>query len=141
MPFDANNQPVNRKSGPNIKAKILAALKRRDLTEDQFLDKWIGLALGDDETPGGGVFLVELLKRYSPIPKQTFETLTIENWPKSGTPAEKAVFILDAMAEGDIPPDLGAMMIDSISKSLGIEEITDLADRLAKLEEAIKANG
>lgn len=141
MPFNSENQPVNRKSGPNIKAKIIAALGRRDMTEEEFLDKWIDLAIGDENNPGGGVFMSELLKRYSPIPKQTFETITIEDWPKDGTPAQKSHVVLNAMADGSVPFDLGSAMIESIAKSLGIEETTDLAERLAKLEELMKANG
>lgn len=137
-PFTSDNQPSNRKSGPNIKAKIIAALGRRDMTEEQFLDRWIVLALGEGkDMPGGGVFMSELLKRYSPITKQTFESIAIEGWPKDGTPIQKAEVILNAMASGDIPPDLGALFIESISKSLGIEEITELAKRLEALEAII----
>ena len=138
-PFTSENQPSNRKSGPNIKAKIIAALGRRDMTEEQFIDRWVELALGDgNEISGGGVFMSELLKRYSPIPKQSHETIVIENWPKNGTPAEKADAVLQSMSEGVIPPDLGALFIESISKSLGIEEITELARRLEAIEKLLE---
>ena len=139
-PFTSENQPSNRKSGPNIKAKIIAALGRRDMTEEQFLDRWVELALGDgNEISGGGVFMSELLKRYSPIPKQSHETIVIENWPKNGTSAEKANAVLQSMSEGVIPPDLGALFIESISKSLGIEEVTELAKRLEAIEKLLEA--
>lgn len=136
--FDANNQPANRKSGPNIKARIVAALGRRGMTEDQFLDKWIELALGDKDNPGGGVFMSELLKRYSPIPKQSHEEIVIENWPTNGTAAQKAETVLECMSKGVIPPDLGALFIEAISKSLGIEEVTELAIRLEKIEKLLE---
>ena len=134
MPFDANNQPVNRKSGPNIKAKIIAALGRRDMSENEFLDLLIEKAVTE-----GGVCLQEVLKRYSPITKSTYEAIVIEDWPKDGTPIEKAQVVLDGMACGDIPADLGSSMIESISKSLGIEEITDLAKRLEAIEKLLDA--
>lgn len=134
MPFDANNQPVNRKSGPNIKAKIIAALGRRDMSENEFLDLLIEKAVTE-----GGVFLQEVLKRYSPITKSTYDTIVIEDWPKDGTPIEKAKVVLDGMANGDIPADLGSSMIDSISKSLGIEEITELSKRLEAIEKLLDA--
>jgi hypothetical protein len=86
----------------------------------------------------GGIFLQELLKRYSPIPKQTHEPIIIENWPKSGTPSQKADAVLQSMSEGVIPPDLGALFIESISKSLGIEEITELAKRLEAIEKLLE---
>ena len=130
--FDADNQPPNRKSGPNIKARIIAALGRAELTEDQFLDKLVQLAITD-----GGVFMSELLKRYSPIPKQTHEPITIE-FPVNGTPAQKADAVLKAMAAGDISPDIGQIFIEAISKSLGIEEVTELAKRLEAIEKLLE---
>jgi len=42
------------------------------------------------------------------------------------------------MSEGVIPPDLGALFIESISKSLGIEEITELAKRLEAIEKLLE---
>jgi hypothetical protein len=131
-PFTSENQPTNRKSGPNIKARIISALQRANLTEEQFLDLLVTKALDE-----GGVFLQELLKRYSPLTKQTFESIAIVDWPKNGTPIEKAEVILNSMASGDIPPDLGSLFIDSISKSLGIEEVTELAKRLEAIEAII----
>lgn len=131
-PFSSENQPANRKSGPNIKAKIIAALGRRGMTEDEFMDKLLDLALDQ-----GGVFMTELLKRYNPIPKQTFEPVVIDNWPKDGTAAEKANVVLDHLADGNIPADLASMMIESISKSLGIAEVTELARRLEAIEKLL----
>ncbi len=133
MVFSSDNQPVNRKSGPNIKAKIIAALDRRGMSEDEFMDKLVDLALEQ-----GGVFMQELLKRYSPIPKQTHEPIVIE-WPTEGTPTEKADAVLKAMSEGLMSPDVGAIFIDAISKSLGIEEITELAKRLEAIENLLDA--
>lgn len=131
--FDANNQPANRKSGPNIKARIIAALGRRDMSEDEFLDLLIDKAVLE-----GGVFLQEVLKRYSPIPKQTHETVVIE-WPDNGTPVEKANAVLKAMSEGQMSPDVGSIFIEAISKSLGIEEVTELAKRLEAIEKLLEA--
>lgn len=131
--FTPENQPVNRKSGPNIKARIVAALDRAGMSEDNFLDLLIAKAIED-----GGVFLQEVLKRYSPIPKQTHEPITIE-WPKEGTPAQKADAVLKAMSEGLMSPDVGAIFIEAISKSLGIEEVTELAKRLEAIEAILNA--
>lgn len=104
------------------------------MSEDDFLDVLINKAVGE-----GGVFLQEVLKRYSPIPKQTHEPIVIEDWPKDGTPSQKAEAILNCMSEGQIPPDLGALFIESISKSLGIEEVTELAKRLEAIEKLLYA--
>ena len=137
MTFTSSNQPKpeNRSGGPSsIKRKIIEALGRAKLTEDQFIDMLVLKALDE-----GGIYLQELLKRYSPITKQTFETIAITDWPKNGTPIQKAEVILNSMANGDIPPDLGSLFIESISKSLGIEEVTELAKRLEALEAIISA--
>lgn len=132
-PFTSENQPSNRKSGPNIKAKIIAALGRRNMTEDDFMDSLVALALDQ-----GGVFMSELLKRYSPIPKQTHDPVVIQ-FPANGSALEKAEAVIKAMAEGEISPDIGQIFIDAISKSLGIEEVTELAKRLEVLEKIINA--
>jgi hypothetical protein len=131
--FTSDNQPANRKSGPNIKAKIIAALGRRDMSEDDFLDLLIDKAVNE-----GGVFLQEVLKRYSPIPKQTHEAVIIE-WPDNGTPVEKANAVLKAMSEGRMSPDVGSIFIEAISKSLGIEEVTELSKRLEAIEKLLNA--
>lgn len=131
--FSSENQP-QKKGGQWFRTKLLDALKRRSMTEEEFLDKLVALALEE-----GGVYFTELIKRYSPIPKQTHDPIHIEDWPKNGTAAEKANIILNHIAEGNLPPDLGALMIESISKSLGIEEVTELAKRLEALEKIINA--
>jgi hypothetical protein len=131
--FSSENQPAKKGvSGGWFKKKLIESLKRQGMTEEGFIDLLVVKAIEE-----GGVFMTELLKRYSPITKQTFEALTIEGWPKDGTPIEKAEVILNSMACGDIPPDLGSLFIDSISKSLGIEEITELAKRLEAIEAII----
>jgi len=139
MTFSSTNQPKpeNRSGGPSsIKRKIIEALGRANLSEDEFIDMLVEKAISE-----GGVYLQELLKRYSPITKQTFETISIVDWPKNGTPMQKADVILNSMASGDIPPDLGSLFIESISKSLGIEEVTDLAERMIALEKLMESHG
>lgn len=125
--FSSENQP-ERRSGGWFRKKIIDSLKRQGMNEDQFIDSLVEKSITD-----GGVFLTELLKRYSPIHKQTHEPITIE-FPPNATPVQKADSVISAMASGDISPDVGQIFIDSISKSLGIEEIAELAKRLEKIE-------
>jgi len=130
--FTSENQP-ERKGGQWFKTKLIASLERQGMTEEGFMDLLVEKAITD-----GGVFMTELLKRYSPIPKQTHNPISID-FPKDGTPAQKANAVLDAMAAGDIPPDIGQIFIEAISKSLGIEELTELAKRLEILEKLMEA--
>jgi hypothetical protein len=127
--FTSENQPeIKGKSGGWFKKKLIDSLKRQGMTEDVFID-----LLVEKATTDGGVYLSELLKRYSPVYKQTHEPVTID-FTGADTPVKKAEIILLAMASGDISPDVGQIFIDAISKSLGIEEITELAKRLEAIE-------
>ena len=131
--FTKENQPEKKgQSGGWFKTKLIASLERQGMTEEGFIDPLVQKAISD-----GGVYLQELLKRYNPVPKQTHESITIEGWPKDGTPAEKASKVLDCITDGTIPPDVGSILIEAISKSLGIEEVTELAIRLEKIEKLL----
>ncbi len=59
------------------------------------------------------------------------------DFPVTGTPTEKAIAIVDAIAGGVIAPDIGQMMIGIIKDAVIIEEGTDLKARIEKLEEMI----
>jgi hypothetical protein len=132
--FDSNNQPENRAPrGKAFKTMVIEALKTHGMDEQAFINNLVERALAD-----GGVYLQELLKRYSPIPKQTHEPINID-WPADGTPAQKADAVLKAMSEGQMSPDVGAIFIEAISKSLGIEEITELAKRLEAIEKLLES--
>ena len=131
--FTKENQPAKKgENGGWFKKKLIESLKRQGMTEEGFIDLLVERAITD-----GGVYLQELLKRYNPVPKQTHESITIEGWPKDGTPAEKANKVLDCITDGAIPPDVGSILIEAISKSLGIEEVTDFAERLAAVEKLL----
>jgi hypothetical protein len=128
--FTSDNQP--KKGGQWFRTKLIESLKRKNMTEDDFIDMLVERAIAD-----GGVFLQELLKRYNPVPKQSHESIIVEGWPKDGTPAEKANKVLDCITDGTIPPDVGSILIEAISKSLGIEEVTELAKRLEAIEKLL----
>ena len=129
--FTSENQP--KKGGQWFRTKLIESLKRKNMTEDDFIDMLVERAIAD-----GGVFLQELLRRYNPVPKQSHESIIIEGWPKDGTPAAKANKVLDCITDGTIPPDVGSILIEAISKSLGIEEVTELAIRLEKIEKLLE---
>lgn len=130
--FTRENQP-KQKGGQWFKTKLIAALKRQGLTENAFMDLLVEKAIAE-----GGVYLTELLRRYSPVPKQAHDPIVIK-FPRNATPAQKASAVLAAMASGNVSADVGHIFIDAISKSLGIEEITELAKRLEALEAVINA--
>jgi len=136
--FTASNQPKpeNRSGGKSdMFTRIVTALERKfesGVDDCETFEDWLVYkAIAE-----GGVFLQEMLKRIAPTHKQTYQHVTID-FPENGTPKEKADAVLKAMAEGAISPDIGHIFIDAISKSLGIEEITELAKRLEAIEAII----
>lgn len=84
----------------------------------------------------GGVYLQILTSRAIPSYKPTLEPIKIE-YDKNGTSLQKASAVYDAMANGEIPPDVGQTLIDAISKMIAIEEQTELAKRIEQLEAAL----
>ncbi|MHA6962883.1 DUF5681 domain-containing protein [Zobellella denitrificans] len=51
---------------------------------------------------------------------------------------EQARAILAAVAAGDIPPEAGKALIDSLAAVVKIAEVDELAERLAVIEDALK---
>jgi hypothetical protein len=137
--FGKNNQPPNEhKRLPKFRTRMIDALKARGVDEQGFVALLVSKAL--DGEGNNGVYISELLKRYAPITKATLEPVDIANFPQEGTPLQKAEAVYNAMAAGEIPPDVGQIFIDSISKLLAIEEITELKERLTKLEAIVNKN-
>jgi hypothetical protein len=137
--FGKNNQPPNEhKRLPKFRTRMIDALKARGVDEQGFVALLVSKAL--DGEGNNGVYISELLKRYAPITKATLEPVDIANFPQEGTPLQKAEAVYNAMAAGEIPPDVGQIFIDSISKLLAIEEITELKARLDKLEAIVNKN-
>ena len=140
MKFSSQNQPSpEKRSGgrtDNFTRLVKAIEKKFESGVDkcETFEEWLVMKAIDD----GGVYLQELLKRVSPPYKQTYQPVSFD-FPSDGTPSDKANAVLNAIADGDISPDVGHLLIDAISKSLGIEEITDFAKRLEALEKLADA--
>ena len=135
--FSSEYQPEKRGGGPSSAMKKLRdALERKfssgdvegyDTFEDWLVDK----ALSE-----GGVYLQVVTSRAVPTYRPTLEPIKIE-YDKNGTAVEKAAAVYNAVADGEVPADVGSMLIDSLSKMLNIEELTDLKSRLERIEEIL----
>ena len=77
--------------------------------------------------------LGHILDRIDPKVKSSAATINVE-FPDGATPSQKAEGFIDAIAAGDIPPDIGAMMIGAVKQCMEIEIGSDLIDRLEQLE-------
>lgn len=128
--FSEDKQPTKRKPrGQSERTKILAAMKRFGKTESGFYDLLMEKAFN----PEDNFTFKELLNRMSPVPKAVAPIYKFD-LPKNKKPHEQASYVLKAIAEGEIPSDVGNVCIQAIKAMIDIEEYTDLKDRIEKLE-------
>lgn len=130
--FDENKQPKRRR-GKSERTKFVEALKRNGYSEEEFYDQLITEAM----TEKSPIAMSEILKRVSPIAKAVAPSIEFK-LDKDAKPHVKASQILDAISSGEIPPDIGGMLMGSIKSMVDIEEYTDLKIRIEKLEAMLK---
>lgn len=118
--FDETNQPKERKPrGKSERTKILEAMKREGKSEEGFYDLMVRKAHDTEDNFSFG----EMLKRLSPIPKQTLPKVEFE-FDDKAIPAVQAAQVLKASSSGLIAPDIANQFITSIASMLKIEEVT-----------------
>ena len=131
--FDSTNQPKERKGrGKSERTKILEAMQSAGQTEEGFYDLLMEKAFNPEDS----FTFKELLNRMSPLPKAVNPIVEFD-FPKKAKPHIQAAFVLDAVASGVIPSDIGNMFVQSIKAMIDIEEYTDLKERIEKLEKAL----
>jgi len=131
--FSKENQPKNRK-GKSERTKILESFKRLSKTEEEFYDLLTSKAFDPEDS----FSFKELLLRVSPLPKAT-NPLVKFKFPKDAKPHVQAAHVLAAIAEGEIPSDIGNVFIQSIKSMIDIEEYTDLKERIEAIEQSLGA--
>jgi hypothetical protein len=131
--------PTKRKTmkprGKSERTKILESLERIGKTETGFYDHLSERAFD----PEDNFALKELLARLSPIPKQVAPLVQFD-FPKKAKPHVQADYVLNAIAAGKIPSDIGNVFIQSIKSMIDIEEYTDLKERIEGIETALGIN-
>ena len=107
----------------------------RDEAEIEFF-KNISERAFDSEDKDSGMLLRFLGdKAYSSM-KPTLGCVEFE-FPSEGSPTDKALAIVNAMATAKLPPDIGTLMIGIIKDSVIIEEGTDLKARIESIEKSL----
>lgn len=129
--FNKDNQP-SKGRGKSERTKILDAMERDGQTEDGFYDLLVKRA----SNPEDNFTFKELLIRLSPVPKAV-SPLYEFHFDITGSPHEQALQIVDAISNGKLPSDVGNIIITSISSMLKIQEVTDIDERLKKMESQI----
>lgn len=129
--FSSGNQPKKGR-GKSERTKILEAMKRKGQTEEGFYDELVVRAANPDDN----FTFKELLSRLSPIPKAVAPVYKFD-LPKDAEPHVKADYVLTAIANGEIPSDIGNICIQAIKAMIDIEEYTSLKARIEQLEKVL----
>lgn len=134
--FDSDNQPKKRNPrGKGKKSLMLDAIRTVCGSEDEFLQQVVGIGIGnpDKEIAPNPTLLTLVLNRVEPPLKSTSPMIKFK-FTKDSSPHEQAIEVIDAMAKGEIAPDIGLMIISSITSMLKIKEVTDIDERLKLME-------
>ena len=75
-----------------------------------------------------------LLERLIPTKKSESSLVFIENFDEAKTLSEKAILIVGAVADGMVPPDVGANLIAALGSTAKIIETDELMKRVEVLE-------
>jgi len=76
-----------------------------------------------------------LLERALPVYRTTAQPVELPELEKADTLTEKAWVILAAVADGSLPPDLGAALVGAIGNVAKVAEVDELMRRVAALEQ------
>ena len=145
--FSKENRPT-RARDKAFKTKLFEAMKSKALlnatpemgveaVELLFIEH---LAYEAMKTEDPDIYLLkDLMNRSFPPLKATMDTFNFALDPES-SPSDKAQAILMATAMGDIPPDVGTMLIGAAKNALDIEALTELKERISNLEKLYESS-
>ena len=134
MPFEPgkSGNPAGRPKGATSTTIIREAL------EQVFTDGEKGLldAICEAAKAGDLTACALLVNRLYPAlkPVQPMSVFSLDG----ATPSDQAQSILQAVADGLLPADIGVQLIAAVGKCLEIREISELAERLEQLEAKIQ---
>ena len=134
MPFEPgkSGNPAGRPRGATSTTIIREAL------EQVFTDGEKGLlaAICESAKSGDLTACALLINRLYPQlkPVQPMSVFSLGGT----TPSDQAQSILQAVADGVLPADIGVQLISAVGRVLEIREITELAQRLEELEKRIQ---
>ena len=147
--FDKESQPDERKPrGKGKKSLMLDAIREVCTDEQEFLKQMVIIGIGgvtkisgpDEEEEfeyknPNPMLLSLVLNRIEPPLKSVSPVYEFDFDPE-GDHHKQAKQLLNAVAKGKLPPDIGNLLITSISSMLNIQEKTDFEERLKAIEDA-----
>jgi len=133
MKFSAEYQPAGR--GLSYRNRLIEALKRCGMGEEEFLDAFIRTSIRMvEENPTQGVqMLKEIFLRISPMQKTMAPPVEFK-YQKGATPVQQIEDVIQSVSLGELPIDVASQVVSMIKVGLDVKELTELAERLEKLE-------
>jgi len=145
--FDKDKQPAKRAPrGKSKKNVVLEALKSKGVlglranssnekAEAAFFGEIVNTALNMEDNNRGMCLKLLADKGWASV-KPSSERIFFD-FDKDAEPHIQAAQVMDGMALGDIPPDIGNTFIQSIKAMIDIAEYTELRKRIDMLEAAL----
>ena len=75
-----------------------------------------------------------LLERALPVYRATAEPVQVDGIQQADTLTDKARIVLEAVADGRVPPDIGAQLVTAIGTVARVAEVDELLRRIEALE-------
>lgn len=130
--------------GKSNKTRILDAIRKqamlglstgatRDEAEEVFFRHIAERAFMGEHDKDSGTLLKLLADKGWASMKPVMGCVEFDFNPEA-TPADQARQVLKAVSEGAIPPDIGNQFVQNIASMLKVEEVTELRERLEKIE-------
>lgn len=134
---------ARRRVGRSFKDKLIDAMRVEmllsvepniaDAEAEWLFIKYLAKRAFDPKDPNADKLLGELLSRaYAPL-KPTMQTVDFE-FNENATPTEQVNQIMGAASRGELPPDVAVAFANAIKAAVDVEAITELKQRLEKLE-------
>ena len=138
MTEEVVKHPPRGKGKNTLMLEAIRAEMGDKVGEHEFLRQVVRVGLGDQDNDPNPALLTLVVSRITPPLKSTTELVDFE-FDKDAKPHEQAAQVLHAVSNGSVPADIGSMFVSAIKSMMGIEEYTDLKERIEKLEKQLNA--
>lgn len=125
-----------RSRGDAPTAKLLEAIaKWSGEDESKFYDTLVRRGMNAND-PAGPMIMREIINRAMPVTRAVMPEYEFE-YPEDANAADRIAAIAEAVSTGTLPADVATLMVNIIKAEMDVREITELADRLAALEDKL----
>lgn len=111
---------------------IEKTLEAMGLSKEKVYEEIIRRAMNIEDAASSRL-LSEIVARLSPLPRAAMPTINI-NFEDCQTPTDKIAAIANAVADGEVPADIGEIMTRIVEAEIRAKEQCELAERLERIE-------